>query len=70
MGYGIWDDEKKRILTNQEVDKEGLYLDRIGMIVKFDVVFQSNDDYTRHTVHAKPVDVSERYKPLMKVGCG
>ena len=70
MGYGIWDEEQGRTLTDEEVDEEGLYLNRTGMIVKFDVVFRSHDNYTRHTVHAEPVDVSEQYKPLMKVGCG
>ncbi len=58
MGFGIWDDEQERILTDEEIDDEGLYLDRRGAVMKF------------AKTCAEPQDVSERYKPLMKVGCG
>lgn len=58
MGFDIWDDEQERILTDEEIDNEGLYLDRRGAVIKF------------ATPCADPKDVSERYKPLMKVGCG
>lgn len=55
MGFGIWDDEQERILTDDEIDENGLYLDRRGAVLRF------------AKTCAEP---SERYKPLMKVGCG
>jgi hypothetical protein len=58
MGFGIWDDEQERILTDEEIDEKGLYLDRRGAVMEI------------AKTCAEPKDVSERYKPLMKVGCG
>ncbi len=61
-GFGIWNTETSSILKNDEIDRRGLYMTRDGRIIQV----EPGDDEGE----VECIDVSEKYKPLMKVGCG
>lgn len=63
MGYNVYDVKTERILKEEEINKRGILMLPDGRLVAVMFIYAPLDNIVL-------VDVSERYKPLHKIGCG
>ncbi len=72
--FGIWDIEAKKVLTIAEIKTLNLLCDCEGNIIQLDIepmYIPATWDEKPHIAELyRKHNVSHRYKPLWKVGCG